>query len=165
MWGTMKSSPPPVVQLTLISSHAAQGLFAMLAVAAVLVALLEAGSGMARPFDTWGCLVMGAVFAALALAVRFERAGVITAQRLGVAAFGLYLISSLQQVWFGGSGAAVDPYAVASTSAWLLFLNVAMFLCLPRARAATAALVVAGLAALFPWLPWRKPTPACGCWR
>ena len=155
----MKVAPSPVVYLTIISPRAVQGLFAMLSLTAALVALLEAGSGMARPFDTWGCLAMGLWFAALALSVRFQWLGVIRAQRLGVAAMALYLISSLQQVWFGAAGAVVDPYTVASTSCWMLFVNVAMFLCLPRNRAATAALALAGLAALFPWLPTAQADP------
>jgi len=147
----MKAPTSTAMTLSLISSGAAQRLFAMLAAAAAMVAVLEAVSGVSRPFDSWGSLVMGLVFCTLALAVRSERLGVITAQRVGVFALALYTLSSLQQAWFAGAGVAVDPYVVASTSAWLLLLNVLFFLCLPRAWAAAAAIAVAGVAALYPW--------------
>jgi PAS domain S-box-containing protein len=147
----MKTSTVPAMNLSLISAGAAPRLFAMLAVAAAMVALLEAASGVARPFDIWRCLALGLVFCALALAVHGERLGVIAAQRVGVFAFALYTLSSLQQAWFADTAVPVDPYAVASTSAWLLLLNVLLFLCVPRAWAAAAAMALAGLAALVPW--------------
>ena len=147
----MKAPTTTAMTLSLISSSAAQRLFAMLAVAAVMVAALEAVSGVSRPFDTWGCLIIGLVFSVLALAVRRERLGVLAAQRVGVSALALYMLSSLQQAWFIGAGVPVDPYAVASASAWLMFLNVLLFLCVPRGWAAAAAMAVAGVAALCPW--------------
>ncbi len=144
----MKAPHSTAVTLSLISSGAAQRLFVLLAVAAALVAALEARNGVSRPFATWGCLALGLVFCTLALVVRIERRGVIAAQRLGVAALALYLVGRLQPAWFAGAGVAADPYAVAGTSAWLLLLTVLLFLCVPRAWAAAAALAVAGLAAL-----------------
>ncbi len=155
----MKTPPHPTVQLTLISSSAAQCLFAMLAAAAVLVALLEAGIGLSRPFHTGGCLLMALLFAGLALAVRVERLGVLSAQRLGVAAMSVYLLSSLQQLWLASADAPADPHAAASMSAWLLFLNALLFLCVPRRWAAAAAMSMAGLAALLPWLSMAPPDP------
>ena len=146
----MKAPSPTVITLSLISSGAVQRLFAMLAVAAAMVAVLEATNGVSRPFDTWGCLVLGLVFCVLALAVRIDCLGAVAAQRMGVSALALYLVGRLHQNWFAGAAVSVDPYAVAGTSAWLLLLTVLLFLCLPRAGAAAAAMAVAGLAALGP---------------
>jgi hypothetical protein len=85
-------------RLTLISSPAIQGLFGLLSGAALLVSLLDAGGGLALVFNTAVCLLAGLVFALLALAVRAEWLGVLTAQRLGVAVLAALLLGGLQQM-------------------------------------------------------------------
>ncbi len=156
----MKPINPPAVRLTLLSSRAAQGLFGLLSAAALLAAGLQASSGMARAFDIWGYLLMGLLFAGFALAVRAQWLSAIAAQRLGVAALSLFLVCSLQQVWFDGSVSAVDAHAVASRSVWLLVIGVLMFLCMPPHWAAPAFLVATGVAALFPWWSTVPADPA-----
>jgi PAS domain-containing protein len=109
------------------------------------------GQRLLRSFEAWACLLLGVVLVLLALALRFERLGVVVTQRLAVAALSIFVLSGLHQVWFVGAASPVDVSAVATTSIWLLPLTVWMFACLPRAGAATAALALAAMAAAFPW--------------
>ncbi len=151
------------MKLTLISVTAAQGLFGLLSATSLLLAslaALDAHGGFALSVDAWGCVLAGLVFAMLAFAVRAGRLGVIAAQRLGVAALSVFLLSSLHQVWSGIAGTPGDVLAVASTSVWLLLLGVWMFVCMPRHWAAAATMGLAGLAAAFPWLSAAPVDPA-----